>query len=96
MMILPVKKPDYLGTSKWELRHGRKSILAKIEDAKWLKKFQNREVDVRPGDTLRCMVRQEMSYGYDNELVAENYVIIEVKEVLENQYNRQRSLFDEK
>jgi hypothetical protein len=32
-MILPVKKPDYLGDSKWDLRHGRRSIAAKIEDS---------------------------------------------------------------
>jgi hypothetical protein len=32
-MILAVKKPDYLGDSKWDLRHGRRSIAAKIEDS---------------------------------------------------------------
>jgi hypothetical protein len=58
-MILAVKKPDYLGNSQWELRHGKIAIKAKIEDEAWLMRFQNREVDVRPQDSLRCMVRQE-------------------------------------
>ena len=31
-MILAIKKPYYLGLSTWELRHGKKKILAKIED----------------------------------------------------------------
>ena len=35
-MILAVKKPDYLGTSKWELRFGKRAIAAKIEDEGWL------------------------------------------------------------
>lgn len=92
-MILAVKKPDYLGNSKWELRHGKRSINAKIDDQDWLSRFQNREVDVRPGDALRCSVIIERSYGYDNELVAEVYYIVEVLEVVENQY-RQASFFD--
>mgnify|MGYP003349548569 FL=1 len=29
-MILAIKKPDYLGLSAWELRHGKKKILAKM------------------------------------------------------------------
>src|SRR6202007_548463 len=31
-MVLIVKRPDYLGASKWDLRHGRVPISAKIED----------------------------------------------------------------
>jgi len=85
-MILPVKKPDYLGDSKWELRHGRRNISAKIEHQEWLKQFQNRQVDVRPGDALRCTVEIEIMYGFDNELVAERYTVIEVKEVLVNRF----------
>lgn len=38
-MSLIVKKPDYLGQSMWDLRHGRKAILAKIEDLSRLQNF---------------------------------------------------------
>ena len=85
-MNLAIKKPDYLGLSAWELRHGRKKILAKIEDEQWLKDFQDRKKDVRPGDALRCRVKQKCYYGYDNELVAEKYTINKIEEVLENKY----------
>lgn len=85
-MILPVKKPDYLGDSKWQLRHGQRNIEAKIEDAAWLRRFQNREVDVRPGDALRCRVRIEYLYGHDNELLTERYTVLEVLEVMLNRY----------
>lgn len=83
-MILPVKKPDYLGESKWELRHGKRNISAKIEDQDWLKRFQNRQEDVRPGDALRCMVKVELLYGFDNELLTERYTVLQVLEVLVN------------
>jgi hypothetical protein len=89
-MILAVKKPDYLGDSKWELRHGKRTITAKIEDMAWLKRFQRREIDVRPGDALKCEVRIEHLYGHDNELLSERYTIVRVLDVLADSY-RQRS-----
>ncbi|MDX2082449.1 MAG: hypothetical protein SFV53_00460 [Rickettsiales bacterium] len=91
-MNLVIKKPDYLGNSMWELRHGKVKILAKITDENWLLSFQQREIDVRPGDALRCKVKQELYYGFDNELIAQKYVITKVDSVLENQY-KQRDLF---
>jgi hypothetical protein len=93
-MILAVKKPDYLGDSKWELRHGKKSISAKIEDADWLKRFQSRQIDVRPGDALRCEVLIEHLYGHDNELLTEKYTVIRVSEILVDTY-KQGALFDD-
>ena len=92
-IILIIKKPDYLGSSMWELRHGQKPISAKIEDMEWLQDFQSRKVNVRPGDALRCSARHEISYGYDNELVREKFYIEKVHNVEENQYQRQPALF---
>lgn len=83
-MILPVKKPDYLGNSQWEMRHGRRNILVRIEDKEWLRRFQNRQEDVRPGDALRCRVQIEYSYGFDNELISERFTVLEVLQVLIN------------
>lgn len=91
-MILKVKKPDYLGDSQWEVRHGTRSILMKIEDNKWLKEFQSREHDVRPGDSLRAMVKISVNYGFDNEVVATHYSITEVKDVIRFRPTGQASL----
>lgn len=87
-MVLFVKKPDYLGSSMWEFRHGKRSMSAKIEDEKWLVHFQNRGVDVRPGDALKCRVRIELLYGFDNELLEERHSVEEIQEVLENKYRQ--------
>ena len=87
-MVVFVKKPDYLGYSMWEFRHGKRPISAKIEDEQWLQRFQNRGVDVRPGDALRCRVRVVLSYGFDNELLDEKHYIEEVHDVLENRYRQ--------
>lgn len=84
-MTLIVKRPDYLGNSKWDFRLGKKPISAKIEDVEWLHYFQTRNVDVRPGDALRCLVTVEHSYGFDNELINEEHVVTKVEGVLANQ-----------
>jgi hypothetical protein len=83
-MILLVKRPDYIGNAKWEFRHGRARLFAKIDHENWLRQFQARQVDVRPGDALRCSVEQEVQYGFDNEVIGENYSVIQVLEVIEN------------
>lgn len=84
-MTLIVKKPDYLGKSKWDFRHGGKMISANVGDEEWLRKFQTRQIDVRPGDAIRCTVNVENHYGYDNELVSETFAITKVTQILENQ-----------
>ncbi|OQY72380.1 MAG: hypothetical protein B6D44_10160 [Ignavibacteriales bacterium UTCHB2] len=81
-MILKVKKPDYLGESMWEFRFGSHPIEAKILDIEWLKGFQKRQNDVRPGDSLRAVVETSVRYGYDSEVVGIHYDIIEVKDII--------------
>ena len=78
-MLLKVKKPDYLGVSMWELRHGEHPVAARIEDLDWLRRFQARELDVRPGDSLRALVRTEVRYGYQSEVVAVHHTILDVR-----------------
>jgi hypothetical protein len=84
-ITLIVKRPDYLGKSKWEFRFGKKTLSSKIEDQDWLARFQSRAIDVRPGDALRCLATIEHKYGFDNELIAEEYTVTKVEEVLVNQ-----------
>ena len=91
-MVLVVRKPDYLGSSMWDFRHGSRALSARIEDASWLLGFQARKIEVRPGDALRCKARIEMAYGHDNELIWERHFIEQVHEVLENRYKRQTSI----
>jgi hypothetical protein len=81
-MILKVKKPDYLGQSKWEFHHGGRTIEAKINHLDWLNKFQNREIDIRPGDAIKGRVIQTTKYGFDNEVISSRYEIEKIIEVL--------------
>ena len=94
-MNMIVKRPDYLGVSKWEFRHGRKPISARIEHESWLADFQDRKIDIRPGDALKCLVTIEHAYGFDNELVSETYTVTTVEAVLVNQIRQASFLQNE-
>lgn len=94
-MLLLVKRPDYLGKAQWDFRHGKRPLHATIADEAWLKRFQGRELDVRPGDALKCRVAVEMLYGFDNELIAERYRILEVTEILRDQARQSDWLIDD-
>lgn len=93
-MLLLVKRPDYLGKARWDFRHGKRPVQAVIADMDWLTRFQGRQIDVRPGDALKCSVQIDMLYGFDNELLSERYHIVEVFEVLRDQVHQQDWLTD--
>jgi hypothetical protein len=81
-MIFVVEMPDYQATRQWQLKHGGTRTLAYCEPGTLLDKFYRRELDIRPGDALRCRVDFETSYGPDHEVLSERYRIVEILEVL--------------
>jgi len=93
-MILNVKKPDYLGESMWELKHEQKTVQVKILDTDWLYRFQNRDVDIRPGDSIRAMVKVKTSYDYDNEVINVHYTVEKVIEILPYNPSEQMKLIE--
>jgi hypothetical protein len=80
--IVKVKKPDYLGKSKWVLKYAGHSIEAAIDDQEWLFKFQNNIVSLQPGDSLRVLMRVEVSYGYNLEVVHFSHSVIQVLNII--------------
>jgi hypothetical protein len=81
-MIFLVEMPDYQGSGEWRLKHGGTRTIAVAEPGTLLDKFYRRELDIRPGDALRCKVDLETLYGPDHEVLAERYRIVEIVEVL--------------
>lgn len=81
-MIFVVEMPDYQASRQWPLKHGDTHTIAYCEPGTLLDKFYRRELDIRPGDALRCKVDFETSYGPDHEVLAERYRIVEILEVL--------------
>lgn len=90
-MILKVKKPDFIGESKWEFIYER-AIEAKIMDEDWLTRFQNGEEPIFPGDSIRAIVHVDVKYGYDREVVSKDYRITKVLKVLHREKPEQKQL----
>ncbi|NEQ35815.1 MAG: hypothetical protein F6K40_05760 [Okeania sp. SIO3I5] len=81
-MILKVKKLDLLGQSKWEFKHGKSRIEAKVADFKWLESFKNRDITIFPGDAIKAIVEVIEKYDFSGELVSTQYTIKEVIEII--------------
>jgi hypothetical protein len=80
-VILKVKKPDFLGDSRWEFVHDT-VLEAKMVDLEWLTRFRNNEVNLQPGSAIKAMVHVEVGYGYDREIVSRKYQVVKVLDVI--------------
>lgn len=92
--ILKVKKPDYLGYSMWVFKFQNKSVDVKILDEEWLKAFHLKDVAVLPGDSIRAIVKEEISYGHNNDVIYTRYEILKVLEVLHAPRQKQQVLLE--
>lgn len=79
-----IKKPDFLGDSQWEFKHGNKNIKVKILHQEWLDKFHKGDEIVLPGDSLRVKIKQTNKYNINGYLISEKIEIVEVLEIRKN------------
>jgi hypothetical protein len=91
--VVKVKKPDFLGKSKWLVKYQDTAIDVPIRDSAWLENFHDQKVAVLPGDSLKVRLLEEFSYGHNGELVARHYEIMEVLDVIRAREHGQSSLF---
>ena len=77
-LILVIKKPDMIGNSMWEFRHGKTRVIASMSDGGWLQRFHNREIPVFPGDALRCDVKFSHQFDKKGNLVDQKTEITKV------------------
>jgi|688.fasta_scaffold495408_1 hypothetical protein len=81
-MILKVRKPDFLGNTKWSFKHGEQNIEASILHQDWLNKYQQgQEIIINPQDALVCRVRTTVKHDENNDVISKTYEILEVKEI---------------
>lgn len=80
-----IRRPDFLGDSQWDFKHGNKPLKVKILHEEWLDDFQKGKVIVVPGDSLKVKIRQNFKYNKNGYLISEKTEIIEVLEIKRNQ-----------
>ncbi len=79
----------------WDFKHEMKAFPAKIMDDQWLDEFQNRKVDIRPGDSIRAQVEIITKYSFDNEVISMHYSVLKVYEIIPLGMYRQASLIED-
>lgn len=83
-MTLLVRKPDYLGNTMWEFRHGQDTLTAHITDEDWLKRFRSGQEIIVPGSALVSVVAYDYSYNAKGELTSAKHTIIQVRRIIHN------------
>jgi hypothetical protein len=91
-MTLLVKKPDYLGHSKWEFKNGDRSLEARIADLDWLARFQSGQIELKPGDALNAAVKSETAIGFEGNIVETRHEVVKVLSVVPNTSGDQDAL----
>lgn len=79
---LLIKKPDYLGNSKWDLRDDKKSISAHILDAEWLRDFHNGDVILQPGSALHCTIKYRADRDERGNEISTEYEVTRVHDTI--------------
>lgn len=84
IVFYKIKRPDFLGDSQWDFKHGNKSLKVKILHEEWLEDFKQGKVIVLPGDSLKVKIKQCFKYNKNGYLISEKTEIIEVLEIKRN------------
>lgn len=81
--LLKIKKPDYLGTSQWNVKIKGKSYNVEISDKQWLKKFHNKEFYLGPGDSIRAEIIVTDTYDKNKNHIGSSIEVYEILEIIE-------------
>ena len=82
-IILPVKKPDLIGNSQWDLYLQGKVIRARILDTAWLGDFHDRTIELKSGDALDALLEITLLKTAEGDFVGYRYQVLKVYDVEE-------------
>lgn len=92
---LPVKKPDLIGDSQWDLYMAGRVIRAKILHREWLERFHSRTIEIRPGDMLDADLEITLLQTTSGEVIGYRYQILKVYDVIPRDELKQMEFPDE-
>jgi hypothetical protein len=94
-MTLLVRRPDYLGDTMWEFRHGRDAVNARIMDEEWLERFRSGAEVIVPGCALDCLVSYSYGYNASGELKTAKHDVVSVRKIINGSGSVQSNIFGE-
>lgn len=77
-----IKAPDMLGSSQWQvIRNGRNTRVDMLHQ-KWLDSYHAREFSILPGDSLKCVYEETITYDDLGNEIERKLAIVEVQEII--------------
>ncbi len=77
-----VKSPDMIGTAQWTVLRNNRTVRVNMMHLKWLNSYHNREVNILPGDSLKCLFEEVISYDASGNELDRKINIIEVLDIV--------------
>jgi len=77
-MLIVIRKPDLLGKSQWQFKHGKRTFSAPITDKTWLEEFHRGKHPLSPGDALRVRLKQTSKYDERGKLIELTEEVVKV------------------
>ncbi len=77
-MVLRIGRPNFQRFRSWEFLHGSKRITAHIKDPVWIKRFRRGDVAVTPETIFRAILKREISYSEEGDIVKEEKTILRI------------------
>jgi len=82
-LSLKIKKPDYLGSSKWLCKALNGPMMeVKILNKKWLESFQKAEIVLLPGDSIKAIIETQIDYDFQGNELNINHFLVEVIDII--------------
>lgn len=77
-----LKSPDMLGSAQWQVLRNGRTVRVDMLHQRWLDAYQLREFSLLPGDSLKCVFEETVSYDGEGNEVERHLAIIEVLDVI--------------
>lgn len=84
--------PDYLGDKMWDFKFKGHVIQVKIIDFVWLQEFQQGNIDLKPGDSLKAEVNITVDYSFEKEVLNKHYTLTRVINIIHQVKDQQQKL----
>ena len=91
-MILTIRKPDLLGSTQWEFKHGSDALYAHMEDNDWLQSFHDGYINITSGSSIECTVAYNYEYDENGQLASKSHDVIKVHKVIPPQNYEQQDM----
>jgi len=80
--LFKIRSPDMLGSAMWRIVRDGRNVQVRMLHTGWLERYHGRQINILPGDTLKCRFEETISYDAHGNEIERAIAIIEVLEVI--------------